>query len=445
MSEKAVEIGRIHYSSYGKTVDNEQGCGVVVRGDQSEWDKLLGAEYLFMGNLAIYTFDKSIRNVYSMADTFHNVYNLEFPKNMGLTNDKISTDKVLNVNEKVVDGEFPNCCITSWSFTRIGIHKYKTENSGCHFGIRFPKVTRISKMFYECKYTLNTIGSADGDMFTSVREAIDAFSGCYFKSFGTDKNGDNKNGKYTINFENLYVASNMFDKCTNLTDLYATFPKLICGDLMFKGCKLNAASVKRLLDGLKNPNTNLEEALETPTLFKKYVEKLKLEHGYGVDDDNKFYNEWNVDKNDVVSVIRYSGKNSSGKVYQLRTHYIFKDFITNKLKYYMFNDTYENNKDIALRKNNAYTTEEWGKLKQEEKREHIIKAIEHIFKNYDSRPVLNIYEGDIGKITIGIDCANNETRKNEFAKSVNSTYTSWAKLKEAFEDKGWNVTWEFNG
>jgi hypothetical protein len=52
---------------------------------------------------------------------------------------------------------------------------------------------------------------------------------------------------------------------------------------------------------------------------------------------------------------------------------------------------------------------------------------------------------DQGNITLGINstysstASTNKSRLNTFG--VNAGFTDWASLKQAFIDKGWNVTW----
>ena len=58
----------------------------------------------------------------------------------------------------------------------------------------------------------------------------------------------------------------------------------------------------------------------------------------------------------------------------------------------------------------------------------------------DSLP--NHDDGEIHKITIGINCSDVDAEKNELA--ALAEFDNWDTLNAVLVSKGWTVTWQFN-
>ena len=94
-----------------------------------------------------------------------------------------------------------------------------------------PKMTDGTSMFYNCK-NLTSFSSNLPKMGTGTS----MFAGC-----------DNLTS-FTSDASRLYNGSNMFKNCSNLTTFTSDLPRLRVGSSMFYGCKLDAPSVKNIID-----------------------------------------------------------------------------------------------------------------------------------------------------------------------------------------------------
>ena len=94
-----------------------------------------------------------------------------------------------------------------------------------------PKMTNGQTMFYNCK-NLTSFSSDLPKMGTGTS----MFAGC-----------DNLTS-FTSDASRLYNGGNMFKNCSNLTSFTSDLPRLKIGSSMFYGCKLDAPSVKNIID-----------------------------------------------------------------------------------------------------------------------------------------------------------------------------------------------------
>ena len=106
---------------------------------------------------------------------------------------------------------------------------------GCYeltaFNVDLPSLTSASNMFYKCI----ELESFSSDM-SSVLSCYLTFANC------------NKLTTFTSNMPKLDYASGMFENCSNLTSFTSDLPSLLYGDKMFYYCKLDATSVKNIID-----------------------------------------------------------------------------------------------------------------------------------------------------------------------------------------------------
>jgi hypothetical protein len=55
---------KFHYSSYGKSFNNELGCGTVVKNDNAdELSQWINGDVLFYGLSSLFAFNKDLSNV----------------------------------------------------------------------------------------------------------------------------------------------------------------------------------------------------------------------------------------------------------------------------------------------------------------------------------------------------------------------------------------------
>lgn len=95
---------KFYYSSYGKSFNNELGCGTVIKTDDAdELSQLKNGDVLFYGLSSLFAFNKDLSNAYSLYNTFHGCYYLYDLEGIGGSNDS-----------------FDNCLCANWFFAGAG-------------------------------------------------------------------------------------------------------------------------------------------------------------------------------------------------------------------------------------------------------------------------------------------------------------------------------------
>ena len=110
-------------------------------------------------------------------------------------------------------------------------------SGGCSNLISFssdlPSLTNGDYMFMNC----SSLNSFSSDL-SNLTDGYDMFSGTNLTSFN-------------IELPSLTDGRYMFDGCTNLTSFSSDLPSLISADGMFSSCKLDAPSVKNIIDTIR--------------------------------------------------------------------------------------------------------------------------------------------------------------------------------------------------
>ena len=148
-----------------------------------------------------------------------------------------------NINEKLDGGMF----YLNWklySFTsdlsslRDGANMFYMCYNLTSFTSDLSSLTNGECMFVEC----SKLTSFTSDL-SSLTNGTGMFSGCsQLTSFSSDSNGS------PMNLSNLKVGLNMFAWCENLTSFTSDLSSLTDGNGMFNKCKLDAPSVKNIID-----------------------------------------------------------------------------------------------------------------------------------------------------------------------------------------------------
>lgn len=121
-------------------------------------------------------------------------------------------------------------------------------------------LTKGDRLFYNCANLIFITSD-----LPNLTEARNMFNGCSnLESFSSD-------------LSSLTQGSGMFGYCENLTSFTSKLSKLTFGHGMFAGCKLDAASIKHLIDTIKTYSSNLtlgmgcDATIEDKDLFAQEV------------------------------------------------------------------------------------------------------------------------------------------------------------------------------
>ena len=255
-------------------------------------------------------------------------------------------------------------------------------------------LTKGDCMFYEC--TNLTTFTSD---LSSLIEGYDMFYGCTnLTSFTSDLSslingynmfyGCSNLTTFTSDLSSLIDGSDMFEDCSNLTTFTSDLTSLINGYEMFYGCS-----------NLTTFTSDLSSLIDGSDMFSG----CKLDSQsvmYIADSIKDIATEKNLYTNGIIPYVTYDNEN---KKYSAP-----KGFMENG-KYVYTYDCY----DYYNNRVTPYTT--------------------------------TIYASGVGELTIGINVINDATtiadQLQAFAEDA--TFDSWELLKKAFEDKGWNVTWQY--
>lgn len=211
---------KFYYSSYGKSFNNNLGCGTVIKEDNTdEWTQLINADVLLYNQNSLFAFNKDLSNVYSMQGTFHCCYYLHDIENIAGTN---------NI--------FENCINANCSFAGAGASYVKKREDGLVWKWKFPKCTDIHHMFLNCKFGIKEFNNG---CFPSVIYATSAFENTNIESFKCD-------------LPSLQIGNAAFYLCKYLKDFDSNLGSLICGVDMFTHSKLSNQSIKNILSKIKN-------------------------------------------------------------------------------------------------------------------------------------------------------------------------------------------------
>ena len=214
---------KFHYSSYGKSFNNNLGCGTVVKEDEDkgaeEWKQLINADNLLYNQNSLFAFNKDLSNVYSLQGTFHCCYYLHDIEGIAGS-----------------DNTFDNCVNANWSFAGAGASYVKKREDGLVWKWKFPNCTDIHHMFVNSKFAIKKF---ENGCFPNVTYAPSAFENTHIESFKCD-------------LPSLQVGNATFYLCKYLKDFDSNLGSLICGVDMFTHSKLSNQSIKNILSKIKN-------------------------------------------------------------------------------------------------------------------------------------------------------------------------------------------------
>lgn len=210
---------KFYYSSYGKSFNNDLGCGTVVKSDDdNEWSKLINADVLLYNQYSLFAFNKDLSNVYSIQGTFHSCHYLHDIE--GIAGD---------------DDSFNNCYSANWSFAGFGRSYAKTRESGLVWKWKFPQCTDIHHMFLNCGYAVKDF---ENGCFPSAIYGRSAFENTHIE-------------KFTCDLPSLQIGSAAFYMCKHLRHFNSDLRSLITGKDMFTHSKLSYDSIQNILSKIK--------------------------------------------------------------------------------------------------------------------------------------------------------------------------------------------------
>lgn len=210
---------KFYYSSYGKSFNNNLGCGTVVKSDDdNEWSRLINADVLFYGMSSLFALNRDLSNVYSIQGTFHSCHYLHDIEGIAGSDDS-----------------FNNCYSANWSFAGFGKGYSKTRESGLVWKWKFPQCTDIHHMFLNCVYAVKEIKN-----------------GCFPSAiYGTSAFENTNIEKFTCDLPSLQIGSGTFYMCKHLRNFDSDLGSLITGKDMFTHSKLSYDSIQNILTRIK--------------------------------------------------------------------------------------------------------------------------------------------------------------------------------------------------
>ena len=211
---------KFYYSSYGKSSNNDLGCGTVVKSDDdNEWSRLINADVLLYNQGSLFSFNKDLSNVYSMTSAFHSCH-------------------YLHDIEWIAgrDYSFNNCYSANWSFAAFGRSYAKNRESGLVWKWKFPQCTDNHHMFLNCYYSVKEFKNG---CFPNVIYGVSAFENTHIE-------------KFTCDLPSLQVGAAAFYMCKHLRGFNSDLGSLITGKDMFTHSKLSYDSIKNIYERIKN-------------------------------------------------------------------------------------------------------------------------------------------------------------------------------------------------
>ena len=288
-------------------------------------------------------------------------------------------------------------------------------------------------MFYNC----SALELFEGDL-SSLTNGNSMFSGCSKLTDFTSDLSTLTNGvwmfnvcssltTFTNNLGSLKASNSMFENCSSLTTFTSDLSSLTNGAWMFNGCS-----------SLTDFTSDLKSLIRGNGMF------------YGCSKLITF-------TNDLSSLI--NGNKMFTSCYYLTTFTSdLNSLIAGSLMFYKTNLTpqsvmciVDSIKDIGAEKKLyedgiiPYVTETNGSYTPSK---GFMSDGRYVYTyNTPSTLTTTIEAETVGFLTIGINVTNDfdtiADQLQAFAEEAN--YDSWADLKQAFVDKGWNVTWQYGG
>lgn len=290
---------------------------------------------------------------------------------------------------------------------------------GCSALTAFSSDLSSLELGYQMFYNSSNFTTFDTDL-SSLTNGRSMFYGCF--NLAT----------FTSDLSSLELGYGMFSNCSKLTTFDKDMRNLENGDTMFSACS-KLSSFTSDLSNLRTCNNMFWGAK-----LKSFSIDLKsLVNGGSMFARNSTLTTFVSDLSSLVcgNSMFYTTKLSSKSVmYIINT---IKDLAAEKKLYqdgvipYV---TYENYKYSAP---SGFTED--GKY-----------VYSYKTNNGGGNPYItttSLSTSSVGKLTIGIGVTNNSStidqQLQDFAEGT--LFDSWADLKQAFVDKGWDVTWQYGG
>lgn len=210
---------KFYFSSYGKSFNNDLGCGTVVKNDDNnEWSRTINADNLFFNQGSLFAFNNDLSNVYSLKGTFHSCSYLH------------DIDGIAGG-----DDSFNNCYSANWAFAGFGRSYSKTRESGLVWKWKFPQCTDIHHMFLNCVYAVKEFKNG---CFPSAIQGTSAFENTNIENF-------------TCDLPSLQIGGGTFYLCKHLRHFDSNLGSLITGKDMFTHSKLSYVSIQNIYNKIK--------------------------------------------------------------------------------------------------------------------------------------------------------------------------------------------------
>ena len=294
--------------------------------------------------------------------------------------------------EKIKDGKYMLYrCHNITAFTSDlpsltdGLNMFYTCGNLTTFTSDLPSLTDGSQMFYDCR-NLTTFTSDLSSLTTSRL----MFYNCALTSFNSD-------------LPSLIKGDYMFDSCYNLTTFTSNLPNLSTGDSMFIYCDLTSF------------NSDLPSLINGTCMFQYCTNLTSFTSDLSSLTDGEFmFSGCSLDAKSVMFIADTIKDVAAEKQ-------LYQDGIIPYVT--LANGKYSAPKGFMSNGNYVYTY------------------------NNPQPYTTTISASLIGKLTIGINVTNNSStiadQLQTFAEEA--TFDSWEDLKQAFVDKGWDVTWQYGG